>query len=107
MNDLYSNPDNFIENGFYREEEGSADSTRRVFYKKEILIGNTEMYFQIVVTYDLSIYDDSNVAYTDNLYYSHGKTECLLLNDVNQLLFRCSFNFENLDDLKKLERMFS
>lgn len=71
------------------------------------MIGDTEMYFQIVVTYELTIYDEPDVSYTDNLYYSYERTECFLKDQNHVVMFKSSFSLRSFEDLEKLEGMFA
>jgi hypothetical protein len=104
---IYKTPDDLIDIGFEREEDGSCDSERWVWFKKEIVIGNTNNYFEIVVTYSLSISDDPYGSYDENFRYSHKKTECFLKDENGNSLFQANLSIKQLSDFDKLDYMFS
>ena len=71
----WTNPDKLLSWGFEKEEEHSTDSVRWVCYKKRIDIGTSDMYFEIVITYELTIHDSPTATYSENHYYFYEKTE--------------------------------
>jgi hypothetical protein len=70
--DFKSNPDLLFDLGFDRFDD-SSDSTRVVKFRK-ILYTIENLAFTLEIKYDLTIYDDSDADYGNNLDWSYDNT---------------------------------
>jgi hypothetical protein len=105
--EIFNNPDVLLEKGFSIEEENTSDSVRWVYFRRTIPIKKTGYQLVVVITYLLSISDTLNVKYTDNLYYSFEKAECILRAEDGTEIFTITPEINSLSDLDKLDNFFN
>lgn len=105
--DFKSNPNPLFELGFERFDD-SSDRSRFVRFRKR-LYTIENLAFTLEITYDLAIYDDSDVDYLSNLYWNYEKTHFEIKELTEESIIRDSYRFlrrievypKNLSDLIK------